>query len=108
MEEKKELSIGREIAKEVAGDVCGLGAGVLVGGLALAAIDAIPGVGKALKLILKLGAYGLEIKTLFDVKDAVGDYTETLFEAVDSVKAIFDGTKKEEGPVKVQVEGAVQ
>lgn len=108
MEEKKELSIGQEIVKEVAGDVCGLGAGVLVGGVALASIDLIPGLGKGLKLILKLGAYGLEIKTLFDVKNAVGNYTETVFDAIGSVKAIFGGTEKKDEPVKVQVEGAIQ
>lgn len=106
-EEKKELSLGREIAKEVAGDVCGIGAGALVGGLLSAAVDAIPGIGKGLKLLLKFGVWGIEVTTLFGVKDQVEQYTETVFDAIDSVKALFDGTKKAE-ETKVQVEGAVE
>lgn len=107
-EEKKELSLGREITKELAGDVCGLGAGVLVGGLALAAIDAIPGVGKVLKILLKAGAYGLEIATLFKVKEATGEYVDSIFDAVDAVKSVFGGDKaKTEGPM-VEVDGAVK
>lgn len=104
-EEKKEVGLGREIAREVAGDVCGLGAGVLVGGLALGAIECIPGIGKGLKILLKLGAYGMEIATMFKVKDAVGDYVDAVCDAVDSVKSMFEPKKED---VKVQVEGAVE
>lgn len=104
-EKKEEMSLGREIVKELGGDVAGLGAGLIIGGAALMAIEALP-VGKGLKVIMKIGAYGLEIAGMYKVRDAVQDYIGNVFEAVDAVKEIFNGPKNQENPVKV--EGAVQ
>ena len=106
-EEKKELTLGREITKEITGDVCGLGAGILVGGLLNAAVDAIPGIGKPLKLLLKMGVWGIEIATMFNIKEEVEDYVTNVFEAVDGLKELFGGPKKE-NDINVQVEGAVE
>lgn len=106
-EEKKELSLGREITKEIVGDVCGFGAGTLVGGLLTGVVASIPGIGKPLSVVLKVGIWGIQVKTLLDVRERVGEYTETVFDAVDSVKAMINGPKKME-ETKVQVEGAAE
>lgn len=91
--QEKKRSLGQEIAIEVGGDVLGIGAGVLVGGVALGIVGNIPGIGKPMKILLTLGAYGLEIATMIEVRDASQKYIGDVCDAIDDVKRIF-GAKK--------------
>ena len=89
MEDRKKRSLGQELAIELGGDVFGMGAGVLVGGIALAVVDNIPGIGKPLKLLVKLGAYGLEIATALTVRDKSQEYLGAAFDCVNDVRKLF-------------------
>lgn len=87
--QEKKRSLGQELAIELGGDVLGMGAGVLVGEAAAGIIGNIPGIGKPLKILLVLGGYGLEIATMFEVRDATQKYIGEMFDAIDGVKKIF-------------------
>lgn len=87
---EKNLTSGQEIATEVVGEVAGIGAGALVGGLALAAVQALP-VGKVWKLVYGVGCVGIT----WAVQNWVGDETKKtlgeIFESVNGIKSIFGG-----------------
>lgn len=91
--QEKKRNLGQELAIELGGDVLGMGAGTLVGGVALGIVGNIPGIGKPMKLLLTLGAYGLDIATMFAVRNASREYIGSTFDAIDSLKKIF-GMKK--------------
>lgn len=105
MEEKKELNAGQKIVKAGCAGVAGMGAGVLVGMAGLALADALP-CGGFIKGIARVGAIGLEILATIKVQDAVNEYFDNVFDVVNNIKAIFDGTEQNDGPVKA--EGAVE
>ena len=87
--QEKKRSLGQELTIELGGDVLGMGAGLLVGGVAMSLVQNIPGVGKPLGVLLKLGCYGLEIATMLEVRDRTQQYIGDVFDAVDNVKKIF-------------------
>ena len=87
--ELKKRTLGQELAVELGGDVLGMGAGILVGGTALGIVENIPGIGKPMKVLLKLGAYGLEIAALLKVRESTQEYITQVFDAVDDVKKLF-------------------
>lgn len=89
MEKKEKRSLGQELAIELGGDVLGMGAGVLVGGVALGLIENIPGIGKPMKLLLKIGAYGLELATYMNVRNEVQEYISTTLDSINDLKKIF-------------------
>lgn len=90
--QEKKMNLGRELAIEIGGDVLGAGAGVLVGGVAMGVVENIPGIGKPMALLLKLGCYGLEIATMLTVRDRTQEYIGNVCDAIDSVKKIFTAT----------------
>lgn len=103
--QEKKRGLGQELAIELGGDVLGMGAGVLVGGIAMGVVENIPGIGKPMAVLLKLGCYGLEIATLKIVRDKTQEYIGEVFDAVDSVKAIFAPKNPTiEGPVEAEAE----
>lgn len=89
MDKKNELTPIQELTAGVAGDVLGICAGGLVGGIALGIVENIPGVGKPLKVLLKLGAYGLDIVTALKVREAGTETVEGMLRTVNVVKGIF-------------------
>lgn len=89
MEKKEKRSLGQELAIELGGDVLGMGAGVLVGGVALGLIENIPGIGKPMKLLLKIGAYGLELATYMNVRNEAQEYISTALDSINDLKKIF-------------------
>lgn len=104
--EKKDLTLGQEIAVEIGGDVLGIGAGILVGGVMLGLVENIPGVGKPLKVLLKLGCYGLEIAAMQQVRRESQEYISNLCGAINDVKKIF--TPKQEQVAAVESEAEVK
>lgn len=98
--QEKKRSLGQELAIELGGDVLGMGAGVLVGGVAMGVVQNIPGIGKPMAVLLKLGCYGLEIATMLTVREKTQEYIGNVCDAVDMVKKIFTPKKPVvEGPV---------
>lgn len=89
MEKKEKRSLGQELTIELGGDVLGMGAGVLVGGVALGLIENIPGIGKPMKILLKIGAYGLELATYMNVRDSAQEYISTALDSINDLKKIF-------------------
>lgn len=87
--QEKKRGFGQELAIELGGNVLGIGAGVLVGGVAMGVVQNIPGIGKPMALLLKLGCYGLEIATMLTVREKSQEYIGDVFDAVDDVKKLF-------------------
>ena len=106
--QEKKRSLGQKLAIELGGDVLGMGAGVLVGGAALGIVGNIPGIGKPMKILLTLGAYGLEIATMFEVRDASQKYIGEVFDAIDDVKKIFAPKKPAVAEPVTEVESEVK
>lgn len=108
MEEKKEIKLtkGQEIGASVAGILNGFGAGLLVGGILNGVVEATP-YGKALKLIMKCGAFGLQILTTKAVMDASENWVKNAIASVEKTKLMMNSMKqpKQEGPV--EADGAV-
>lgn len=93
MEKKDKRGLGQELAIELGGDVLGMGAGVLIGGVALGLIENIPGIGKPMKILLKLGAYGLEIAGMVKVREATQEYIGNVLDSINGLKKIFEPKK---------------
>lgn len=100
-QEGKKRSFVQNALVEISGDITGWGAGTLVGGVALSAVEAISGLGKPMKVLLKLGAYGLSIATMYATRNATQQYVGDICDAVNGIKGLF--AKKE--PV-VEQQGA--
>ena len=87
---EKNLTDGQEIATEIIGEVAGIGAGSLVGGLALAVVQAAP-MGKLLKVVCAVGSIGIT----WAVQNWVGDETKKtmtdIFDGVNAIKGMFGG-----------------
>lgn len=91
--QEKKRGLGQELAIGLGGAVLGMGAGMLVGGVALCVVENTPGIGKPMALLLKLGCYGLEIATMLTVRDKTQEYIGDMFDAVDGVKKLFTPKK---------------
>ena len=87
--EEKKTTVGRALFKGVFSYGGALGAGVLVGSVALACAEMVPG-GKIIKGLCRLGAIGLQIATTYTTKDVLEEYVDNIYETIDNVKLIGD------------------
>lgn len=88
------------------GDVCGVGAGLLVGSVALSVVDSFTGMGKIYKYLLKAGAIGLEYTTIRQVRKNTISHMEETIESVDKTLKLW--TEMEHKTKPVQVEAKVE
>lgn len=103
--EGKNLTEGQKIAAEIVGEVAGLGAGGVIGGLVMAAVAAGP-FGKVMKVLGMIGAIGItwtvQDKVADGTKEAMGD----IFEGMNSLSEIASAMTKGVGeePEKLEAE----
>lgn len=102
---EKDLTKGQGIATEVIGEIAGIGAGALIGGLALAAVQASP-MGKLMKAICYIGSIGITWTVQDSVAKGTKDTLGDIFEGVNSLKGLLGGqnnVESDNNTVKVEV-----
>lgn len=88
-QEDKKRSLAQTAIVEIGSDVSAIGAGTLIGGILLNVVDAIPGIGKPMKVLLNLGVYGIEIATAMKVRESMAEYIGGVCDAVNGIRSLF-------------------
>lgn len=105
--EEKKTTIGRALFKGIFSYGGALGAGVLVGGVAMTVAEMLP-CGKIIKGLCKFGAIGLQIATTYTTQDVLEEYVDNIYQTIDNVKLIGDKFSEKAKANAVPVDGTVK